>query len=251
MRHLTALDSIRPHSDDRRMTSPSRGRILVVDDEPTIAEIVSRYLERGGYETKVAADGHAALARASTWHPDLVVLDLMLPGLDGLEVMRLLRDTGGPRVAVILLTAKGEEADRIDGLRLGADDYVVKPFSPAELVARVDAVLRRGEVEAAGPEPPLRFGALEIDPSSRRVHVDGNEVTLTQREFDLLLFLARHPGQVFTRDQLMEQVWRFVFYSDTSTVTVHIRRLRAKIEPEPARPRYVETVWGVGYRFRP
>ncbi len=233
------------------MADQPRGRILVVDDEPTIAEIVSRYLERAHYETQVAADGHAALARASTWHPDLVVLDLMLPGLDGLEVMRLLRETGGPRVAIILLTAKGEESDRIDGLRLGADDYVVKPFSPAELVARVDAVLRRGEVEADGPAPPLIFGTLEIDPSSRRVHVDGEEVTLTQREFDLLLFLARHPGQVFTRDQLMEQVWRFVFYSDTSTVTVHIRRLRAKIEPEPARPRYVETVWGVGYRFRP
>jgi DNA-binding response OmpR family regulator len=252
MRHLTALDSIGPRSDDRHMTNASRGRILVVDDEPTIGEIVSRYLERGGYETRIAADGHAALARASTWHPDLVVLDLMLPGLDGLEVMRLLRDTGGPRVAVILLTAKGEESDRIDGLRLGADDYVVKPFSPAELVARVDAVLRRNDPgDGDAPEPSLIFGELEIDPSGRRVLVDGEEIVLTQREFDLLLFLARHPGQVFTRDQLMEQVWRFSFYSDTSTVTVHIRRLRAKIEREPAQPRFVETVWGVGYRFRP
>ncbi len=233
------------------MTDSSRGRVLVVDDEPTIAEIVSRYLERGGYETRVAADGHAALARASTWHPDLVVLDLMLPGLDGLEVMRLLRENAGPRVAIILLTAKGEQSDRIDGLRLGADDYVVKPFSPAELVARVDAVLRRNQPEDDSPEPPLHFGELEIDPGGRRVLVDGEEVVLTQREFDLLLFLARHPGQVFTRDQLMEQVWRFSFYSDTSTVTVHIRRLRAKIEREPAQPRFVETVWGVGYRFRP
>ena len=232
------------------MSERRRGRVLVVDDEPTIAEIVARYLERAHYSTRIAADGHAALAHASTWHPDLVVLDLMLPGLDGLEVMRRLRDTGGPRVPVILLTARGEESDRIDGLRLGADDYVVKPFSPAELVARVDAVLRRNAPEDAGPEPELVFGDLVIDPSGRRVLVDGEEAALTQREFDLLLFLARHPGQVFTRDQLMEQVWRFSFYSDTSTVTVHIRRLRAKIEREPAQPRFIETVWGVGYRFR-
>jgi DNA-binding response OmpR family regulator len=232
--------------DDKR-----RGRVLVVDDEPTIAEIVARYLERASYETRIAADGHAALAHASTWHPDLIVLDLMLPGLDGLEVMRRLRESGGPRVAIILLTAKGEESDRIDGLRLGADDYVVKPFSPAELVARVDAVLRRNDPGDDGPEPALRVGEIEIDPGGRRVLVAGEEVTLTQREFDLLAFLARHPGQVFTRDQLMEQVWRFAFYSDTSTVTVHIRRLRAKIEREPARPRHIETVWGVGYRLRP
>jgi two-component system response regulator ResD len=251
MADLVTLASRRPAGDHAQMSGEHRGRVLVVDDEPTIAEIVSRYLERAHYETRIAADGHAALARASTWHPDLVVLDLMLPGLDGLEVMRLLREIGGPRVAVILLTAKGEESDRIDGLRLGADDYVVKPFSPAELVARVDAVLRRNAPDDDGPEPPLRFGELEIDPSGRRVLVDGEEIVLTQREFDLLLFLARHPGQVFTRDQLMEQVWRFSFYSDTSTVTVHIRRLRAKIEREPAQPRFVETVWGVGYRFRP
>ncbi len=250
MAHLS-LASSRAAGHDPRMSEQPRGRVLVVDDEPTIAEIVSRYLERAHYETRMAADGHAALARASTWHPDLVVLDLMLPGLDGLEVMRLLREARGPRVAVILLTAKGEETDRIDGLRLGADDYVVKPFSPAELVARVDAVLRRNEPDDDEPEPPLLFDGLEIDLAGRRVLVSGDEVTLTQREFDLLAFLARHPGQVFTRDQLMEQVWRFSFYSDTSTVTVHIRRLRAKIEPEPAQPRFIETVWGVGYRFRP
>ncbi len=249
MAHL-ALAPMLAVDDDQPMNDHSRGRILVVDDEPTIAEIVSRYIERAGYETRVAADGHAALAHASTWHPDLVVLDLMLPGIDGLEVMRLLRENGGPRVAVILLTAKGEQSDRIDGLRLGADDYVVKPFSPAELVARVEAVLRRTEPDEDGPEPVLRFGELQIDPAGRRVIVEGEEVVLTQREFDLLAFLARHPGQVFTRDQLMEQVWRFSFYSDTSTVTVHIRRLRAKIEREPAQPRFVETVWGVGYRFR-
>jgi two-component system, OmpR family, response regulator ResD len=250
MAHLSLASSRRPVHDPWMNEQP-RGRILVVDDEPTIAEIVSRYLERAHYETRIAADGHAALARASTWHPDLVVLDLMLPGLDGLEVMRLLREAGGPRVAIILLTAKGEESDRIDGLRLGADDYVVKPFSPAELVARVDAVLRRNEPEGDEPEQPLVFDGLEIDLAGRRVLAVGEEVVLTQREFDLLAFLARHPGQVFTRDQLMEQVWRFAFYSDTSTVTVHIRRLRAKIEPEPAQPRFIETVWGVGYRFRP
>jgi DNA-binding response OmpR family regulator len=238
-------------SDHQQMTGRPRGRVLVVDDEPTIAEIVARYLERAHYETRIAGDGHAALARVSTWHPDLVVLDLMLPGLDGLEVMRLLRESAGPRVAIILLTARGDEADRIDGLRLGADDYVVKPFSPAELVARVDAVLRRTEPDEHGPEPPLRIAELEIDTAGRRVLVAGEEVTLTQREFDLLLFLARHPNQVFTRDQLMEQVWRFSFYSDTSTVTVHIRRLRAKVEHEPAQPRHIETVWGVGYRLRP
>ncbi|MEJ7824991.1 MAG: response regulator transcription factor [Solirubrobacteraceae bacterium] len=249
MAHLALAPKL-DENDDQRMSDHSRGRILVVDDEPTIAEIVSRYIERAGYETRIAADGHAALARASTWHPDLVVLDLMLPGIDGLEVMRLLRENGGPRVAVILLTAKGEQSDRIDGLRLGADDYVVKPFSPAELVARVEAVLRRTEPEDDGPEPVLDFGELQIDPAGRRVIVDDEEIVLTQREFDLLAFLARHPGQVFTRDQLMEQVWRFSFYSDTSTVTVHIRRLRAKIEREPAQPRFVETVWGVGYRFR-
>jgi two-component system response regulator ResD len=250
MAHLS-LASSRESVHDPSMSEQPRGRVLVVDDEPTIAEIVSRYLERAHYETRTAADGHAALARVSTWHPDLVVLDLMLPGLDGLEVMRQLRETGGPRVAIILLTAKGEESDRIDGLRLGADDYVVKPFSPAELVARVDAVLRRNEPDGDEPEQPLIFDGLEIDLAGRRVLAAGEEVTLTQREFDLLAFLARHPGQVFTRDQLMEQVWRFAVYSDTSTVTVHIRRLRAKIEPEPAQPRFIETVWGVGYRFRP
>jgi len=250
MAHLT-LASTAIAGDDPPMSDQSRGRVLVVDDEPTIAEIVARYLQRAHFDTRIAADGHAALARASTWHPDLVVLDLMLPGLDGLEVMRQLRELGGPRVSIILLTAKGEEADRIDGLRLGADDYVVKPFSPAELVARVEAVLRRNDVDDDDPEPPMHFGYLEIHPAGRRVLVRGEEVVLTQREFDLLAFLARHPGQVFTRDHLMDQVWRFSFYSDTSTVTVHIRRLRAKIEAEPAHPRYIETVWGVGYRLRP
>jgi two-component system response regulator ResD len=165
-------------------------------------------------------------------------------------VMRRIREPGDGRLAVILLTAKGEESDRVIGLRLGADDYVVKPFSPSELVARVDAVLRRVETSAR-PQDPLVFDALRIEPASRRVLVDAEEAVLTQREFDLLLFLARHPGQVFSREQLMNRVWKYSFYTDTSTVTVHVRRLRAKVEPDPDRPRFVETVWGVGYRFRP
>ena len=227
-----------------------RGSILVVDDEPTIGEVVSRYLARAGYATRVAGDGPAAVAAALEHRPDLIVLDLMLPRFDGLEVMRRVREQGRRGTAIILLTAKGEESDRIIGLRLGADDYVVKPFSPGELVARVDAVLRR-LATTPEPEPPLELDGVTIDPTARRVLVRGEEAALTQREFDLLLFLARHPGQAFTRAQLMDRVWQYSFYSDTSTVTVHIRRLRAKIEPDPARPRHIETVWGVGYRFCP
>ncbi len=232
------------------MEDHARGSVLVVDDEPTIGEVVARYLSRAGYVPRVAHDGAAAVAEAARERPDLVVLDLMLPGLDGLEVMRRLREGAPRRLPVILLTAKGEESDRIIGLRLGADDYVVKPFSPAELVARVDAVLRRVDT-APDAEPPLTFDGLVIDPGARRVHARDEDVALTQREFDLLLFLARHPGQAFTRNQLMDHVWRYSFYTDTSTVTVHIRRLRSKIEPDPARPRFVETVWGHGYRFTP
>ncbi len=227
-----------------------RGSVLVVDDEPTIAEVVARYLERAGYATRIAGDGPSAVGLAGEERPDLVVLDLMLPGIDGLEVMRRLREGGERRVAVILLTAKGEESDRIIGLRLGADDYVVKPFSPAELVARVDAVLRRVDTSES-PAEAIELDGLSIDPASRRVMVRGEEAQLTQREFDLLLFLASHPGQVFSRNQLMDQVWQYAFYSDTSTVTVHVRRLRAKIEEDPATPRWLQTVWGVGYRFQP
>jgi len=228
----------------------TRGTVLVVDDEPTIADVVSRYLRRAGYDTLVAGDGQKAVELAATGSPDLVVLDLMLPGLNGLEVLRRLRANDGKRVAVILLTAKGEESDRISGLRLGADDYVVKPFSPAELVARVDAVLRRVETSPEG-EGPIEFDGLVIDPGGRRVHARGEEVALTQREFELLLFLARHPGHAFSRNQLMDSVWQYSFYTDTSTVTVHIRRLRAKIEADPGAPRFIQTVWGVGYRFQP
>jgi len=228
----------------------TRGSVLVVDDEPTIADVVSRYLIRAGYETRIARDGFEAIEQVAIRRPDLVVLDLMLPGIDGLEVMRRIRDQDRSRVAVILLTAKGVESDRVIGLRLGADDYVVKPFSPLELVARVDAVLRRMDTAPESQED-LTFGDLRIDPGARRVHLAGAEIALTQREFDLLLYLARHPAQVFSRNQLMDAVWQYSFYTDTSTVTVHIRRLRAKLEPEPAQPRYIQTVWGVGYRFQP
>lgn len=227
-----------------------RARVLVVEDEPAIADVVSRYLRRAGYETAVARTGRDALGKAQRSHPDVVILDLMLPDIDGLEVMRRLRRNGANHDAIILLTARGEESDRIIGLRLGADDYVVKPFSPGELVARVDAVLRRID-PLPEREPPLKFDRLEIDPAARTVVLGGQAIELTQREFELLLFLARHPGEAFTRDKLMEHVWHYTFYLDTSTVTVHIRRLRAKLEPDPARPRYIETVWGVGYRFAP
>src|SRR5437660_7605183 len=231
-------------------TERARGKVLVVDDEPTIGDVVSRYLQRAGYETTIAENGTRALEEAAADRPDVVVLDLMLPDIDGLEVMRRLRLQDRTRTAIILLTARGEESDRIIGLRLGADDYVVKPFSPAELVARVDAVRRRID-PVREHQPPLRFDGLEIDPAGRRVVLDGQEGELTQREFELLLFLARHPGQAFSRDQLMECVWQYSFYLDTSTVTVHIRRLRAKLEPDPARPRFIQTVWGHGYRFAP
>jgi len=222
---------------------------LVVDDEPTIAEVVARYLQRAGYEARTAADGPSAVVEAMSRRPDLVVLDIMLPGLDGLEVMRRLQEDADARVPVILLTAKGEESDRLVGLRQGADDYVVKPFSPLELVARVDAVLRRAD-GGRDAEEALRFSDLEIDPATRTVVVSERQVDLTAREFDLLLFLARHPGQVFSRDQLMDRVWQFSYYSDTTTVTVHIRRLRAKIEADASNPQWIQTVWGVGYRFR-
>jgi two-component system, OmpR family, response regulator ResD len=226
----------------------TRGSVLVVDDEPVITDVVSRYLQRAGYSTRVAADGFEALSLAGDAPPDLVVLDLLLPGLDGLEVMRELHERRPTRV--ILLTAKGEASDRIAGLQRGADDYVVKPFSPAELVARVDAVLRRAEPEPER-EPAITFDDLEIDPAARTVQVRGEQVQLTVREFDLLLFLVRHPGQAFSRDQLMDAIWNYTFYTDTSTVTVHMRRLRAKVELDPSEPRWLQTVWGVGYRFQP
>jgi DNA-binding response OmpR family regulator len=232
------------------MAEPSRGTVLVVDDEPTIVEIVGRYIERAGFEVERAGDGPEALRLADLHRPDLVVLDVMLPGFDGIEVMRQLHERPGPPTPVILLTARGEENDRLVGLRHGADDYVVKPFSPAELVARVEAVLRRAAPPAEEDAPPIEHGPLRVEPASRRVFLDGEEISLTQREFDLLAYLAAHPGRVFSRDQLMEAVWEYPFFTDTSTVTVHIRRLRAKLGDDSAEPTLIETVWGVGYRFK-
>ncbi len=229
-------------------------KVLIIEDDDVIARGMARHLESAGFDAVGVANGETGLARLRYERPDVCVLDLMLPGIDGLEVMRRLRalGEGGPRerMGVILLTAKGEASDRVVGLRLGADDYVVKPFSPAELVARVDAVLRRRD-----PTPdqaaPVDLGWLVIDTAGRRVVLRGEEAALTQREYDLLLFLARHPGQAFSRDQLMDAVWQYAFYTDTSTVTVHVRRLRAKIEADPSRPEHLQTVWGVGYRFQP
>jgi DNA-binding response OmpR family regulator len=224
-------------------------KILVVDDEPNIREVVELYLRRDGHTVVAAADGEEALRLYQQTEPDLVVLDLMLPKVSGLEVCR--RIQAGERVPVVMLTARGEEEDRIVGLGIGADDYVVKPFSPRELAARVEAVLRRvNEARAgSGDEKSMVFGDLRIAPGAREVTIRDAPVTLTAREFDLLHHMASHPKRVFTRDHLMETVWGYAFAGDTSTVTVHIRRLREKIEPDPARPRYLQTVWGVGYRF--
>jgi DNA-binding response OmpR family regulator len=229
----------------------SSEHILIVDDEASVTEVVSLYLEREGFHTSAAPDGPAALESAARQAPALVVLDLMLPGLNGLETMRRLR-ANGP-VPIILLTARSQEADRILGLELGADDYIVKPFSPQELVARVKAVLRRAGPPPAEPadERPVAHGGLHIDPLARTVVVNERPRELTAKEFDLLLFMARHPRQVFTRAQLLENVWGFNEYVDPSTVTVHIRRLREKIEADPAQPQLLQTVWGVGYKFEP
>jgi DNA-binding response OmpR family regulator len=226
-------------------------RVLVVDDEPIVTEGVERYLSREGFDVTTAADGEQALALARTWSPDIVLLDLMLPGIDGLEVCRTLQKESD--VSIIMLTARGEETDRIVGLEVGADDYVVKPFSLRELVARVKAVLRRTNREPAPPTAgdALRYNGLTINPRTRAVETDGRQPSLSAKEFDLLYFLAAHPGQVFTREQLMNDVWDYTFAGDSSTVTVHIRRVREKIESDPMRPRFIKTVWGVGYKFEP
>jgi two-component system response regulator ResD len=225
-------------------------RILVVEDEPSIAEVVSLYLRRAGYQVTVVDDGQQALDTLARQMPDLVVLDLMLPHVDGLEITRWLRERGD--TPIIMLTARREERDRIAGLEMGADDYVVKPFSPQELVSRVRAVLRRTRGSAMGSdEHPLVYGALSINPQARLVQVDGQERSLTVKEFDLLWAMARHPRQVFTRDQLLDMVWGLTEYIDPSTVTVHVRRLREKIESDPGNPLHIQTVWGVGYKFEP
>ena len=224
--------------------------ILVVDDEPSISEVVTIYLQRAGYQVTVARDGQAALEAIERQPPDLVVLDLMLPKVDGLEITRRLRAQGN--TPIIMLTARREESDRITGLETGADDYVVKPFSPQELVSRVKAVLRRTRGSAPGDaERAIEFEGLRIDPKTHLVIVKGKEESLTAKEFDLLWLLARHPRQVFGREQLLDLVWGMTEYVDPSTVTVHVRRLREKIEPDPSNPRHLQTVWGVGYKFEP
>jgi len=226
--------------------------ILVTDDEPTVREVVRRYLERDGFRVLEAVDGPGALALVHDEPVDLIVLDLMLPGIDGLEITRQLREatSGGEDLPIIMLTAKTSEAERIEGLEIGADDYVTKPFSPGELVARVRAVLRRtGPAPTLKGEKPLTLDNLHIDPGTREVLVDGGKVELTAKEFDLLWFLARHPRQVFSRSQLLDQVWGYEYYGDPSTVTVHVRRLREKIEANPSQPQKILTVWGVGYKF--
>jgi DNA-binding response OmpR family regulator len=222
--------------------------VLVVDDEPTIREVVVRYLERAGYTTLEAADGNRARELLEGDTADLVVLDVMLPGTDGLELCRWIRSRS--RVPVIMLTARGEESDRIVGLELGADDYVTKPFSPRELAARVRTVLRRAE-PAVAEKARLQFGGLALDGPSREVSRHGEAVRLTAKEFDLLWFLASHPRRVFSRDDLMRRIWGYSAALDTGTLTVHVRRLREKLEDDPSRPRHLETVWGIGYRFSP
>ena len=229
-------------------SSDSTARVLVVDDEPMVREVVVAYLEREGFAVIEAADGRTALDLINSTHPDLVVLDVMLPQLDGFSVLTEVRKAID--VPVILLTARTEETDRVLGLELGADDYVVKPFSPRELAARVRSVLRRTR---QSPAPSLlEFDGLTIEGATREVRLDGEAIELTPKEFDLLAFLAASPRQVFSRGQLLEQVWdSSPDYQDPSTVTVHVRRLRQKIEADPDAPRWIATVWGVGYRFEP
>ncbi|HYZ05652.1 MAG TPA: response regulator transcription factor [Rubrobacter sp.] len=233
---------------EERESRTSMAKVLIVDDEPNIREVVGLYLRRDGHTVVSVTDGEEALEAFRESEPDLVVLDLMLPKISGLEVCRRMR--ADRRVPLIMLTARGEEEERIVGLSLGADDYVVKPFSPRELAARVAAVLRRVEESSGDVDQKLLFfDGLRIDPNTREVLVRGEPATLTAREFDLLHYLASSPNRVYTRDQLMELVWGYTFSADTSTVTVHVRRLREKVEPDPARPRYLQTVWGVGYKF--
>jgi DNA-binding response OmpR family regulator len=221
-------------------------RVLVVDDDPTVSDVVRRYLEREDFSVRLAGDGQAALDAYRHDRPDLVVLDIMLPGIDGLEVCRRLR-AQDPGLPVIMLTALGEESDRVLGLEIGADDYVTKPFSPRELVLRVQSVLRRTAPPVV-PAGELVDGDLRVDVARRRATAGGQELALTVREFDLLVFLMRNPGRVLRRAELLEQVWGWTF-GDQSTVTVHMRRLREKVEQDPAEPRRILTVWGVGYRY--
>ena len=227
----------------------NEGRVLVVEDEPMVAEVVERYLRRDGYDVCVVHDGKAALTAFASFQPDLVVLDLMLPLIDGKEVCRRIR--GRSQTPVIMLTARSEEIDKLVGLELGADDYMTKPFSPRELVARVRTVLRRAGHQAQTNSDTLQFDGLVVNGVTRTVEGLRGPVQLTALEFDLLYYVASHPGQVFSRAQLLDAVWDYEYAGDTSTVTVHMRRLRTKVEPDPSRPRHLKTVWGVGYKFEP
>jgi DNA-binding response OmpR family regulator len=242
---MTCNDVLMNSTEGRGSDTP--GRILVVDDDATVRDVVRRYLERAGHQVDQAGDGEDALRLLSVGQPDLVVLDLMLPGVDGIEVCRRIRDAG--ETPVIMLTALGEESDRILGLRVGADDYVVKPFSPGELTLRIGSVLRRARA-ASTPKPGklLTDGRLELDTGARTATLDGADLALASREFDLLAFFVTHPNQAFTRTELLSKVWGWEF-GDKSTVTVHVRRLREKVERTPARPQRIATVWGIGYRY--
>ncbi len=229
----------------------SEKRILVVEDEPSLAEVVSLYLKRAGFQVQIASDGKQAMNILEKQIPDFVILDLMLPEVDGLSLTRWLRDRSD--VPIIMVTARREEIDRIAGLEMGADDYVVKPFSPQELVSRVRAVLRRIGREQTGAESErvLSYDSITVNPLTRAVMVRESQIDLTAKEFDMLYLLARHPKQVFTRDQLLERVWGGAEYIDPGTVTVHVRRLREKLETDPSSPKHLLTVWGVGYKFEP
>ncbi len=242
---LTALSARRESAYGEDMSA----RVLVVEDDPQLGEVVAGYLRRAGFDVGVAADGLRALAEVRTGRTDLVVLDLMLPGISGLEVLRRLRSEGS-QVAVVVLSALGEDEDRVVGLERGADDYIVKPFSPRELVLRVEGLLRRVELGTGASLVPhvIEIGDLRVDVPSRSVSRGDERLVLSHREFDLLVFLATHPDQAFTKKELLRRVWGWDF-GDTSTVTVHVRRLRAKVEQVPSEPELVTTVWGVGYRF--
>jgi DNA-binding response OmpR family regulator len=235
---------------ERDMTpTKAQDRILVVEDEPMVSEVVERYLRRDGYDVLAVHDGNSALDAFQRFQPDLIVLDLMLPGIDGMEVCRWIRARSD--TPIIILTARSEEIDKLLGLEMGGDDYVTKPFSPRELAARVKTVLRRSGGRTEISRDWVRYGDLRISRASRTVEDRRGPIDLTAREFDLLDHLASSPGQVFSREQIMDAVWDYEFAGDASTVTVHVRRLRAKLEIDPSRPRYLKTVWGVGYKFEP
>lgn len=249
---MSAMGAMNGAEQARSGTTPPRRRILLVDDEQSIREVVGQCLELEGYVVLQAADGLEALRLVAAYPPDLVILDVMLPGIDGLEVCRRLRNMSA--VPVLMLTARADEADQLAGFGVGTDDYITKPFGPRELIMRVHAIMRRVEAISAPAmmlDGTLHRGNLVVRPQLREAERDGVALELTAKEFDLLHFLAAHPRQVFTRQQLLNQVWNYEYYGDGTTVTVHMRRLREKVESDPTRPRHLRTVWGVGYKFEP